>query len=280
MSRPVKLLPANAVESRMCPFGKTFFPILAALAVASALMGGDVRADDLDDDDEGVEFVGRVELGSLVLENIPPIPDDIAATLFQYQQARAASFAGWLPAPQGILITTRFGQTRQVHHVRDPGGDRQQLTFFPEPINNVAELRPGAPGFLFGKDQGGDEHYQIYYQDLGTGRQKRLTQGRARNTAPRWSNLGEYFAYSTTQRNGRDTDIHIYDMSRGESRPVLERSGLVRAGLVARRFAAAGAAVRVCGRILSLPAGSRDGRARALPQQHRPGVFRPRTLFA
>jgi dipeptidyl aminopeptidase/acylaminoacyl peptidase len=180
-----------------------------------------------DDDHDGAEAVERVEFGALVLENVPPIPEDIASTLFQYQQARAATFAGWLPAPQGILITTRFGQTRQVHQVRDPGGDRQQLTFFPEPVNNIVpKPDPEQPGFLFGKDLGGDEHYQIYYQDLTSGRQKRLTHGRARNTAPRWSNSGESFAYSTTQRNGQDTDIHIFDLATGESRPVLEEGGL------------------------------------------------------
>jgi dipeptidyl aminopeptidase/acylaminoacyl peptidase len=171
--------------------------------------------------------VRRVEIGALVLEDIPDVPDQIADTMFQYQQARAASFVGWLPAPQGMLITTRFGQTRQVHRVRDPRGDREQLTFFPEPVNNVAPAPdPERPGFLFGKDSGGDEYYQIYYQDLVSGRQKRLTAGRARNTAPRWSNLGDYFAYSTTQRNGRDTDIHVYDMGSGTSRPVLESEGL------------------------------------------------------
>lgn len=171
--------------------------------------------------------VQRVERGALVLENIPPIPDELAATLFQYQQARAASFAGWLPAPHGMLITTRFGQTRQVHRVNDPLGDRQQLTFFPEAISNIVTVSdPERPGFLFGKDSGGDEHYQIYYQDLATGRQSRLTHGSARNTAPRWSNMGDYFAYSTTQRNGRDTDIHVYERATGESRPVLQREGL------------------------------------------------------
>jgi dipeptidyl aminopeptidase/acylaminoacyl peptidase len=188
---------------------------------------GELSADELAGDSSAAQAVRRVEFGALVMENIPPVPDEIADTLFQYQQARAASFAGWLPAPQGILITTRFGQTRQVHRVRSPRGDRQQLTFFPEPVNNVVPSSdPERPGFLFGKDAGGDEHYQIYYQDLASGRQKRLTSGRARNTAPRWSNLGEYFAYSTTQRNGRDTDIHIFDMASGESRPVLEEEGL------------------------------------------------------
>lgn len=169
----------------------------------------------------------RVERGALVLENVPPIPDELAATLFQYQQARAASFAGWLPAPHGMLITTRFGQTRQVHRVADPLGDRQQLTFFPEAISNIVTVSdPERPGFLFGKDSGGDEHYQIYYQDLASGRQSRLTHGSARNTAPRWSNMGDYFAYSTTQRNGRDTDIHVYERATGESRPVLQSKGL------------------------------------------------------
>lgn len=170
--------------------------------------------------------VERRVLGALVLENIPEIPAEVADTLFQYQQARGASFAGWLPAPQGLLITTRFGQTRQVHRVREPLGDRQQLTFFPEPISNIAPSPdPEQPVFLFGKDDGGNELYQLYVQDIASGRQRRLTDG-ARNTAPLWSNLGERFAYSTTVRNGRDTDIHVYDMASGESRPVLEREGL------------------------------------------------------
>lgn len=200
---------------------------LMPLVAASEPVGSDAAAAEPLADVPAVSEVRRVEIGALLMENIPDVPDEIADTLFQYQQARAASFAGWLPAPQGMLITTRFGQTRQVHRVRDPLGDRQQITFFPEPVNNVTPLSdPERPGFLFGKDSGGDEHYQIYHQDLVSGRQRRLTAGHARNTAPRWSNSGEYFAFSTTQRNGRDTDIHTYDMSSGESRPVLEQEGL------------------------------------------------------
>jgi dipeptidyl aminopeptidase/acylaminoacyl peptidase len=200
---------------------------LAPLAAAINLLEDGASAVEPMADEPAVAEVRRVEFGALLMENIPDVPDEIADTLFQYQQARAASFAGWLPAPQGMLITTRFGQTRQVHQVRDPLGDRQQITFFPEPVNNVTPLSdPERPGFLFGKDSGGDEHYQIYYQDLASGRQRRLTAGHARNTAPRWSNSGEYFAFSTTQRNGRDTDIHVYDMASGERRPVLENEGL------------------------------------------------------
>ena len=194
-------------------------------AAGLMLLVGTVRAAEPPPQD-APPAVDRRVLGALVLENIPEIPADVADTLFQYQQARGASFAGWLPAPQGLLITTRFGQTKQVHRVREPLGDRQQLTFFPEPISNIAPSPdPERSTFLFGKDDGGNELYQLYVQDVATGRQRRLTDG-ARNTAPLWSNLGDRFAYSTTARNGRDTDIRVYDMDSGESRPVLEREGL------------------------------------------------------
>ncbi len=176
---------------------------------------------------ESADGVERRVIGALVLEDIPEIPADIADTLFQYQQARGASFAGWLPAPQGLLITTRFGQTKQVHRVREPLGDRQQLTFFSEPISNIAPSPdPEQSIFLFGKDVGGNELYQIHLQEVSTGKQRRLSDGKSRNTAPMWSNLGDRFAYSTTSRNGQDTDIHIYDMDSGESRPVLEQQGM------------------------------------------------------
>lgn len=172
-------------------------------------------------------LVQRREQGALVLENIPPIPADISDTLFQYQQARSASFAGWLPGGQGVLISTRFGQTSQVHRVREPLGDRQQITFFAEPISNIAPSPdPEQPVFLFSKDEGGNELYQLYLQDVNSGKQRRLTDGSARNTAPLWSTQGDRFAYSTTLRNGQDTDIYVYDMRSGDSHPVLERSGM------------------------------------------------------
>ncbi|WP_352887054.1 S9 family peptidase [Sinimarinibacterium thermocellulolyticum] len=200
------------MRAMVASFGGVAAGLLLAATAAAAVGSAD-----------GVE---RREYGALLLENIPPIPPEIADTLFQYQQARGASFAGWLPAPQGLLITTRFGQTRQVHRVREPLGDRQQLTFFPEPVTNVAPSSdPEQSVFLFGKDDAGNELYQLYVQEVATGKQRRLTDG-ARNTAPLWSNLGDRFAYSTTARNGRDTDIHVYDMASGESRAVLEREGL------------------------------------------------------
>ncbi len=97
--------------------------------------------------------VQRAERGNLVTENIPEIPAALAELTNRYQQARGASLQGWLgDAP---LITTRFGDTAQVHRVAFAGGDRQQLTFFQEPVA-VAVPAPDGASFLFRKDLGGN----------------------------------------------------------------------------------------------------------------------------
>ncbi len=74
------------------------------------------------------------EQGNLVIENIPEIPDSLAQRLSQYQNVRSASVADWHPDGEQLLISTRFGETTQLHRVSQPMGVRQQITFFDEPV--------------------------------------------------------------------------------------------------------------------------------------------------
>lgn len=170
--------------------------------------------------------VERVERGNLVFEGIPEIPPALVARLEQYQNTRSAGLAGWLPGG-GMLISTRFGDTSQIHRVDRPGGARTQLTFFSEPVGGgTPSPDPEVDSFLFTRDVGGSEFFQIYSFDLQTGASTLLTDGSSRNGAAVWSNDGKRFAFFTTRRNGRDHDIHVADIDRpGESRPVLEREG-------------------------------------------------------
>ena len=55
-------------------------------------------------------------------EQVPAVPPEFAARLDQYQNTRAAGFAGWDPAGKGMLIRTRFGNSVQLHRVYEPGG--------------------------------------------------------------------------------------------------------------------------------------------------------------
>lgn len=147
-------------------------------------------------------------------EHVPEIPDELSERVLQYMLARSAFFCGWNPNGQGMLISTRFGNTYQLHTVAGPGAARQQITFYPEPLYS-ARFRPASTtgedrsGILFSMDTGGAEYYQIYYTDLHTGLRQRLTDGESKNGSPLWSSDGQQVAFSSTLRNGRDHDIYI-----------------------------------------------------------------------
>ena len=165
----------------------------------------------------------RVERGNLVMEGVPEIPAELTERLNRYQQVRAAGFAGWL-ADGTTLISTRFGETAQIHRVEKPMGARTQLTFYPEPIGGALP-HPKKNGFVFSKDSGGNEFFQFYYYDLATGEAALLTDGKSRNTAAVFSHDGSALAFSTTRRNGKDVDIHLVALDGKPSQPVLEEEG-------------------------------------------------------
>ncbi|MBK8167001.1 MAG: S9 family peptidase [bacterium] len=173
--------------------------------------------------------VARIEAGNRISENLPEIPPDLIESLNRYQNTRGASFQGWLD-DGSILIGTRFGDTAQVHRVERPLGAREQVTFYREPVRGVA-IRPGGhgPGFLFSKDTGGDEFFQLHFFDLSTRRAVQLTEGRpgggkVRNEGVRWSGDGRRLAWSSTLRNGTDTDVWVRDLD-GEPRLLLQEGG-------------------------------------------------------
>src|ERR1044071_1013921 len=101
----------------------------------------------------------RRESGNLVLEGVP-VPDPVMSErLGRYLNGRNAKFLDWQP-DGALLVATRFGDVDQVHRVVTPLGDREELTFFPEPITVAAA---NTNGFAFLKDKGGDENWQVYY---------------------------------------------------------------------------------------------------------------------
>jgi len=176
------------------------------------------------------EAAERVEKGNLIIDGVPEIPDRVSQRLNQYRNTRSAGLAGWLPDGSGIVITTRFGDTAQLHMVTEPGGARRQLTFFSEPVGG-ASINPKKNTLLFGRDVGGSEFYQIFEFNLADGNFQMLTDGKSRNMGGNWSNEGDRFTYTTTRRNGRDMDIHVMSMEDpGVSKPILEQGGAWFAG--------------------------------------------------
>lgn len=156
----------------------------------------------------------RREVGQLVFDGVPEVPAQIAERMSQYQNTRGATLLDWTPDAGSILITTRFGDTNQLHLVRQPAGAREQLTFFDEPVR-FARFDPAGKGtrLVFMRDEGGGEFYQFYALDLSTGRTQLLTDGKSRNEDLVFSHSSSRFAYVSTRRNGRDFDIYVQDAS-------------------------------------------------------------------
>ena len=143
---------------------------------------------------------------NLVVENIPAIPLAIAEKANQYGEFRSAGFADWDPVKREMLIITRFADVPQIHLVKMPGGARTQLTFFPDRTGG-AHYGPKGDYFVFSKDVGGGEWFQLYRYDLANGNVTLLTDGKSRNTDPVYSSNSDMVAYSSTRRTGQDTDL-------------------------------------------------------------------------
>jgi dipeptidyl aminopeptidase/acylaminoacyl peptidase len=175
----------------------------------------------------GLNFAQPREAGNLVIDGIPDIPARIVERMNQYQNVRSAGFLDWNPNGPGILISTRFAETGQIHYVERPGGARQQLTFFKEPVGG-GSYYPGKDrnGFLFSMDIGGAEFFQLFFFDRDAGQSTLLTDGKSRNTGGRWSHDGKWIAYSSTLRNGRDSDIRLMRVDKpGVSDLLVEAQG-------------------------------------------------------
>lgn len=166
---------------------------------------------------------------ALTLDGTPPVPQELVKVAGRYLEFRTAGFLGWHPKKREMLISTRFGETPQLHWVDHPGGSRQQLTFTVEPIVN-AHIQPVTGAYaVFSQDTGGGEFFQLHRLDLtgpDLGKTTLLTDGRSRNTGAVFSRSGDRIAFSSTRRNGRDSDLWVMDPQRPDSaKLVLEVKG-------------------------------------------------------
>src|SRR5947209_12966388 len=146
---------------------------------------------------------------NLVVEGVPAIPASLAEEVRRYTEFRTAGLASWHPVRREMLISTRFGDTPQIHLVRMPGGARTQLTFFPERVTGASFRPKTGDSFVFSKDVGGSEFFELYRYDIQTGDVTLLTDGKSRNTDPLWSHDGTRLVSGSTRRNGRDVDLYV-----------------------------------------------------------------------
>ena len=165
---------------------------------------------------------------NLEVQGIPAFPQDLIDKTERYLDVRNTSFTGWSNVDDGMYVMTRLENTRQVYYVAEPNAELVQITDFEEPVGGMdVDPREGKDGFLFTKDVGGSEMYQVYYFDRETGEHTMLTDGESRNGSLEWMPSGKHFAFASNMRNGKDTDVWLMNPDNPEEKRLLtEREGL------------------------------------------------------
>ncbi len=158
---------------------------------------------------------------ALVTDQIPAIPLAMVDRTRPYMEYRTASFVDWDPRSRAMLIATRFAETRQLHRVSAPMGQREQLTFAGEPVNR-ALYAPDGSSLLFEKDSGGNEVNQIFA--LENGQPEMLTDGKSRNSLGPWSSSGKLLAFGSNKRTGLYNDIYLMNPAHPDSARMLVAS--------------------------------------------------------
>ncbi|WBH15215.1 S9 family peptidase [Sphingomonas radiodurans] len=145
---------------------------------------------------------------AITADGVPAIPAALADTLRPYLEARSAAGVGWSPVDRSLLISTRFANVAQLHTVATPLAMRRQITFEADRIGNASYSKTGDV-LLVQKDIGGGEFFQLY--TLKDGRLNLITDGKSRNEFNAWSHDGRLVGYTSTRRNGTDSDLYVVD---------------------------------------------------------------------
>lgn len=158
-------------------------------------------------------------------EHVPVVSPELWQRLSQYQNVRTASFSSWSPDGHGILAATRFGNSTQLHRVYEPGGRREQWTFFDEPVSGRFVPQSRDDSLLVSMGRGGDENFQLYLLERRKNATTLLTDGKSRNVAGPLTLDGRRLIVHSNRRNGRDTDLYACDAQTGGSDLLLATDG-------------------------------------------------------
>lgn len=151
---------------------------------------------------------------NFVAEAVPPVPAALAEEIDPYLNLGGSGFKGWDSKGRAAIVSTRIGNASHLHRMTEPLARRAPLTRGAEPVR-YGWFQPGGTKLAYLADKGGDENYQLLVTDTADAKARPtlLTDGKSRNTEPRWSPDGGRIAWSSNRRNGKDSDILVADLS-------------------------------------------------------------------
>lgn len=164
---------------------------------------------------------------NLVIDGIPPISEELVAKVHAYTDFKPSGIVAWHPAKPGMLIRKRATNSNQLHYLSAPGAAPEQLTDFPDAVNNASFQPKKGEYILFNKASGGDEVFRIYRMDLASKTVTPISDEKERAGNPVWNRKGDRIAYATVgvDRNNKErkavTKLYLADPVKPEDTKVL-----------------------------------------------------------
>ncbi|MGB7208043.1 MAG: prolyl oligopeptidase family serine peptidase [Pyrinomonadaceae bacterium] len=140
---------------------------------------------------------------ALVMENMPPVPMEIAEATRKYTEAKPVGGGSWHPIRREILASKRAGNVNQVHLLTTPMGTLKQLTDFPDPVGGGDWQPTMGKYFVFFKATGGNEISQLHRFDVESQTITRLTTNdKMRIGGGPWTTAGDRYLYTSVPTGG------------------------------------------------------------------------------
>ena len=145
----------------------------------------------------------------------------------QYLNIKSASAPALSPDGGQVAFLTNITGTRQIWVVDPQGGCPQQITFYPNTINDIF-WSPDGKWILFEMDKDGNEKFQLYLVSPDGSHTIQLTdKPNVIHSFGGWLKDGHNLAFSSNERNEAYFDIYIMDIRTKQSKMVYQKDALL-----------------------------------------------------
>jgi dipeptidyl aminopeptidase/acylaminoacyl peptidase len=146
-------------------------------------------------------------------------------TIKDFLEIKSAEAPDWNHDASVLGYTSNLSGVSQIYLTNFTDHQHQQITFSNDGVS-VFAFSPVSNEIIFSRCIGGDENYQLYLYNISTQKTEMLTNKvGVRHNFGGWSFDGKYIAYAANDRNGKDFDIYIMEMSTRDVRRIFEKGG-------------------------------------------------------
>ena len=142
---------------------------------------------------------------------VPPIPSSLPREVAPYTGIYGLPMAGWDFERSQILLKGLSSVT-WISRVSSPGAAPQTSPIYIQ-SNGIYDVyfQPQGKYLSYTRDADGNEKFQLYLYDIGSGKSTILSDGKSRNTEPVWSNAGDKIVYSSTPAGDAGVNLRLID---------------------------------------------------------------------